>query len=180
MCLRLCIEAEDSPREEVVPIDGPFRTAVVGPQFPRVPLPSTPFAATRATFACPALLAQAGRAGLGGPREALLGAVMAVRLVSAIRPPKPLDAGVRIARAEVARQWLVAMTIPSKTRTALQRAFATSASGDPAAAADALEAVTEVTSTHLDRASRSELVRLVTALRSDAVQLAGDRERPVE
>lgn len=158
----------------------PFRTEVVGPQFPRVPQPSTPFAATRATFACPALLAQAGRAGLGGPREALLGAVMAVRLVQAIRPPWPLDAAVRTARAEGARQWLVALTIPAKTRTALQRAFATSASGDPGAAADALDAVTEVTSAHLDRAARSELVRLVTALRSEAAQLAPVRERPVE
>jgi hypothetical protein len=145
-----------------------------------VPHSPTPFAASRATFACPALLAQAGRAGLGGPREALLGAVMAVRLVQAIRPPTPLDAGVRAARAEAARQWLLALTIPAKTRTALQRAFATSASGDPAAAADALDAVTEVTSAHLDRAARLELVRLVTALRGEATQLAGDRERSVE
>ncbi len=150
------------------------------PQFPRVSQPLTPFAATRASFACPALLDQAGRAGLGGAREALLGAVMAVRLVAAIRPPRPLDPAVRTARAEVARQWLGALTMPPRTRTALLRAFATSASGDPGAAAEALEAVTEVTSTHLDRASRSELVRLVTALRADASQLAGVRERSVE
>lgn len=145
-----------------------------------MPQPTTPYAPERATFACPALLALAGRASLGGPREALLGAVMAVRLVRAIRPPYALDPAMRAARAEGARQWLVALTVPAKTRTALQRAFATSASGDALAAADALEAVTEVTAPHLDRAARSELVRLVTALRAEAGQLAGGRERPVE
>jgi hypothetical protein len=109
-----------------------------------------------------------------------MGAVMAVRLVQAIRPPYPLEPAIRATRAEAARQWLVALTLPARTRTALQRAFATSATGEPASAADALEAVTEVTSPHLDRAARSELVRLVTVLRADAVQLAGVRERPVE
>jgi len=148
--------------------------------FPAVPQPAQPYAPERATFACPALLAQAGRAAIGGAREALMGAVMAVRLVQASRPPLPLDPTVRAARAEAARQWLIALTLPARTRTALQRAFATSASGDPAGAADALEAVTEVTAAHLDRAARSELVRLVTVLRTDASQLAGVRERPVE
>lgn len=145
-----------------------------------MPRPAQPYAPHRATFACPALLAQAGRAAIGGAREALMGAVMAVRLVQAIRPPVPLDPTVRAARAEAARQWLIALTLPARTRTALQRAFATSASGDPAGAADALDAVTEVTAAHLDRAARSELVRLVTDLRADASQLAGVRERPVE
>jgi hypothetical protein len=143
---------------------------------PAVPQPAQLYAPERATFACPALLAQAGRAAIGGAREAL----MAVRLVESIRPPRPLDPAVRAARAEGARQWLIALTLPARTRTALQRAFATSASGDAAGAADALEAVTEVTAAHLDKAARSELVRLVTVLRTDALQLAGVRERPVE
>lgn len=109
-----------------------------------------------------------------------MGAVMAVRLVHAIRPPAPLDPAVRATRAEAARQWLVAVTMPARTRTALQRAFATSATGDAATAADALEVVTEVTLAHLDRAARAELVRLVTALRAEAAQLAGVRDRAVE
>jgi hypothetical protein len=177
----MCMVREDSPCQGCVPIAvRPFRTARVGPQFLGVTPPTSPFAPHRATFPCPALLAQAGRAGLGGPREALLGAVMAVRLVHGIRLPWPLDPAVRAARAEAARQWLVAVTMPAKTRTALQRAFATSASGDPATAADALEVVTEVTLSHLDKAARAELVRLVTALRADAAQLAGDRDRAVE
>ncbi len=145
-----------------------------------MPLLPPPFAPLRATFAFPALLALAGRAGIGGAREALLGAVMAVRLVTGIRPPDPLSPAERQQRAEAARQWLGALTLPARTRTALLRAFATSASGDPTSAADAVEAVTEVTSPHLDKAARSELVRLVTALRADAQQLAVIRERSVE
>ena len=159
---------------------GPFRIARSVRHFPAVPQPQQPYVPTRAGFACPSLLSLAGRAGLGGAREALLGAVMAVRLVHASRPPFPLEPALRAARADAARQWLTALTLPARTRTALLRAFATSASGEPTGAADALEAVTEVTSTYLDKAARSELVRLVTALREDAAQLAAGRERPVE
>ena len=109
-----------------------------------------------------------------------MGAVMVVRLASGLRLPVPLDVAVRGNRAEAARAWLVALTIPAKARTAFLRAFATTASGDRNAVAEAVDAVTEVTAPHLDRASRSELARLVAALRADALQLAGPGERPVE
>ncbi len=105
---------------------------------------------------------------------------MVVRLLNGLRAPMSLEAPVRAARAEAARQWLIALSLPAKARTAFQRAFAISASEDPAGAADALEAVTEVTAPHLDRSARSEMGRLVASLRSGAVQLAGVRERPVE
>lgn len=144
-----------------------------------MPQPQPRFAPVRATFACPALLALAGRSGIGGARETLLGAVMAVRLVSGLRPPFPLDPAVRTARAEAARQWLAALTVTAKARTAFLRAFATSATGDPVSAADAIDAVTEVTAPHLDKASRSELSRLALSLRADGALLAGVRERPV-
>lgn len=139
-----------------------------------------PFAPTRASFPCPALLALASRASLGGARESILGAMMAVRLAAGMRPPYPLERGVRALRAEGARLWLDALTLPAKTRTALLRAFATSAGDDPAATADALAQVTDVTAPHLDRAARSELVRLGEGLREQAVLLAGARDRPVE
>ena len=109
-----------------------------------------------------------------------MGAVMVVRLASGLRLPFPLDAAVRESRAEAARAWLVALTVPAKARTAFLRAFATTASGDRNAAADAVEAVTDVTAPHLDRAARLELARLVTGLRTDALELAGPGERPVE
>ena len=138
------------------------------------------YAPLRATFACPALLAAAGRAGLGGARETLMGAVMVVRLASGLRLPFPLDAAVRQTRAEAARAWLVALTVPAKARTAFLRAFATTASGDLISAAEAVEAVTEVTASHLDRVARFELERLASGLRADAAELAGVGERPIE
>ena len=76
--------------------------------------------------------------------------------------------------------WIGALTLPAKSRTAILRAFAASAGEDPAVAADALDAVTEVTAPHLDRAARSELSQLAERLRDAGNQLAGARGIPVE
>lgn len=139
---------------------------------------SPPFAPVRAVFPCPALLALTARAALGGPRETLLGAVMAVRLVSGVRPPFGLDAATRGLRADGARAWLSALTLPARARTAILRAFAASAGDDPHTVADALAAVMEVTATHLDRQSRSELGRVVDGLRKSPVALPGPASGP--
>ena len=139
-----------------------------------------PFAPRRATFPCPGLLALAARAGLGGAREVLLGAVMAARLASGMRSPYPLPSEARQSRADGARIWLGAITVPAKARAALLRAFAASAGTDRGVIADALGAVTDVTASHLDRVARSELVRLADDLRADDLLLAGTPDRPVE
>jgi hypothetical protein len=157
----------------------PFRPEALSSQFHPVPDAAPPFAPARASFPCPALLSLAARATLGGARESLLGAVMAVRLVEGLRSPHLLPAPAREARAEGARQWLGALTLPAKARTALLRAYATSAADDLQSAADAMAAVTEVTSPHLDKGARLELVRLADALRAEAPVLAGVRDRPV-
>ena len=141
---------------------------------------SPPFAPARATFPCPALMAAAARAPLGGVRESLLGDVMAVRLASAMRPPFPVAAVARAQRAEAARVWLGALTVPAKTRTVLLRAFAASAGNDLSQVADSIAQVTEVTAPHLDRGARSELVRLIEGLRAAPAALAEAREGPVE
>lgn len=139
-----------------------------------------PFAPERATFPCPALLECAARATLGGAREALLGAVMAARLVSGMRAPCAISSPTRVARAEGARLWIGALTLPAKQRSALLRAFAATGGDDLGAAADALAQVTEITAPHLDRGARSELVGLTDGLRADAHALAGAHDRPVE
>jgi hypothetical protein len=139
---------------------------------------SPPFAPVRATFPCPALLALAARAPLGGPRESLLGAVQAVRLVMGARPPFALDPATRATRAEGARGWLTALTLPARTRTAILRAFAASSGDDPHTAADALAAVMEVTAPHLDRLARSELGRVVEGLRRSPASLPGPASGP--
>jgi hypothetical protein len=138
------------------------------------------FATTRASFPCPGLLALAARAGLGGAREVLLGALMAVRLASGMRSPYPLPTPARHARAEGARVWLGAITVPAKSRAALLKAFAASAGSDRSVMADALGGVTDITAPHLDRVARSELVRLADDLRAEGVLLAGAPDGPVE
>jgi hypothetical protein len=138
------------------------------------------FAPTRPTFPCPGLLALAARAGLGGARECLLGAVMAARLASGMRTPYPLPRSARQARAEGARAWLGAITLPAKARAALLKAFAASATNDRGVMADALGGVTDVTANHLDRVARSELVRMADGLRTEGLELAGGPGEPVE
>ncbi|WKW11196.1 hypothetical protein Strain138_000431 [Pseudogemmatithrix spongiicola] len=134
--------------------------------------PSTPFAPPRALFPFPGLAAAAARAPLGGPRESLLAALMVVRLAQGMRLPHPLTVDARRARAEQAKAWLTAITLPPKTRTSIQRGLQASAQGDRTVMAEALHAVTDVTAAHLDRVARSEMQLLADALRRDAVALA--------
>lgn len=104
---------------------------------------------------------------------------MAVRLVAGMCEPYALTKPVRMARAQAARLWLGALTLPARPRTALLRAFATSAGDDTVMAAEAIAAVTDITAPHLDKAARSELGRLAERLRGDVV-LAAARSGPVE
>jgi hypothetical protein len=117
---------------------------------------------------------------LGGPREALLGTLFVARLATGMRGPYPLPMEVRLTRANGVRGWLTALAVPTKLRTALQKALAASAEEDRRAMAEALEGVTDITAPHLDRVARSELTRLIAGLRSDAPPLAGVAHRPVE
>ncbi|MEX2182166.1 MAG: hypothetical protein WD771_09000 [Gemmatimonadaceae bacterium] len=139
-----------------------------------------PFAPEPARFPCPGLLALAVRSAVGGARESLLGALVAARLAASLRGAHPLPVAARTLRAEGARTWLGALTVPAKVRVALQRSFAATAGADLGAAADALTQVTDVTAAHLDRVARSELVRLADGLRADAAALAGAPHRAVE
>jgi hypothetical protein len=101
-----------------------------------------------------------------------MGAVMVVRLAHGMRLPHPLMVDVRRQRAEQAQGWLTAVTLPPKTRSAVQRGIAASAQGDRTVMAEVLLALMDVTSAQLDRASRAEMQRLAEALRQDAAVLA--------
>lgn len=117
------------------------------------------------SFPGAAIAAAAARAALGGPREALLGALMVTRLAEGLLGPFALPSETRRARAAGAKSWLTALAVPSKTRAALQKAIAASAAEDKSVMAEALEGVTEVTAPHLDKGAGSELGRVVAALR---------------
>lgn len=122
----------------------------------------------------------AARAALGGPREALTATVVVVRLAYGMRGPAPLPAEARQERAQAAKAWAGALALSAKLRTAVLRAFVTSAGRDRAAMADALLQVTEITAPHLDRVARSELDALEAELRRAGPLLAGAADRAVE
>jgi len=105
---------------------------------------------------------------------------MAARLAVGMRAPFPLPTGARISRAEGAKSWIGAITLPAKSRAVLLKAFVTSATDDREAMAVAIEGVMDVTAPHLDRVARLELTRLASALRGDGILLAGPPDAPVE
>lgn len=139
-------------------------------------LPS--FTPTRSRFACPALLAAAARAPIGGERETLLGVLMSARLAAGLCPDQGLPAGTRGARAEAARQWLASLTLAAKTRTAVLRCIASSEGQNPQGAAESLVALLDLVASPLDRTARREVMRLIEALRGAPIALlAPPRDR---
>ena len=134
-------------------------------------LPLLPFAMVRATFPCPALLAAAAAAPLGGAREGLVAAVVAVRLAVAMCGSGSLAPAQRASRADAARVWGTALPLAPRTRTAVQRVFAASAGTDPAVAADALEALLEALVPPPPEAARRQVLRVAKRLRAEPARL---------
>ena len=145
-----------------------------------MPAATTPFAPSSPTFPLPRLAALATRAPLGGPREILMGALAVARLGCGCCAPHPLPLETRVARAAGVRTWLTALAVPTKTRAVLQAAIAASAGERPAAMADAVLAVTDITAAHLDRTARSELEGVVSRLRAADAALAAVLPQPIE
>ena len=123
-----------------------------------------PYALDNAAFPFPALAAVAGRAPLGGEREAALACFMLGRMCTSLVPPAAFPAAIRGARAAAVRTWLSSVALPAPLRSAcLKLAEATAA--DAASCALALQEVITVTAPTLDRGAHSELVLLAARLR---------------
>lgn len=141
--------------------------------------PSLPsFSPSRVGVGCPALLAAAARAPIGGERETLLGVLMAARLAAGLCIDQGLPAGIRGARAEAARVWLASVTLAAKTRTAVLRCIASSEGASPQGAAESLVALLELVATPLDRTARREVSRLIEALRGAPIALLAPPRDP--
>ena len=125
----------------------------------------SPYALATPAFRFKALALAAGRAPLGGPREAALAALIGARLTAGMIGPGVLAADVRAARAEAARGWLGTIAVPAVTKVAVARLIESTVRNDPAALVAAVAKVTDVTAPYLDRAARSELEQLGVALR---------------
>lgn len=108
----------------------------------------------------------AGRAPVGGPREAVLAALLGARLAAAALPSQALTAAQRASRADAARAWLGTVALQPVPKIAATRLLESTAGNDLGAIATALAKVTDVTAPWLDRAARSALDSLVLALRA--------------
>ena len=132
---------------------------------PRAPLPpAPPYSLEPVLFAIPALAECAGSATLGGDREMALAALTTARLMLATIPPILLPEAERVTRAERARSWLSALTMPQPARMAILRSIDASVSGGMDAAAS-LRELMQVPTGHLSPAALTELGMLAERLR---------------
>jgi hypothetical protein len=110
------------------------------------------------------LAALAARAALGGPRELLLAAMQAARMVEGAAGLHPLPESLRRSRANAARTWLAALALPATPRATIARAIDTSAGADRDALGQAWEAVVALITPSADLATRAELRRVTLLL----------------
>ncbi|MDQ8165483.1 MAG: hypothetical protein P3A28_06995 [Gemmatimonadota bacterium] len=125
----------------------------------------SPFALPTPVSRFKSLATAVGRAPLGGPREAVMGTLLAARLAAGTLGPNPGATDLRASRAEGVRHWLGTVAIPQVPKAAIARLVELTVDGQPGSVAAALAKVTEVTAPYLDRAARSELESLASALR---------------
>jgi hypothetical protein len=123
-----------------------------------------PFALSAPGFPLRSLAALASRSALGGPRELLLAALQAARLVEGAGGQHPLPEALRRTRANAARSWLAALALAPASRQTNARVIDASAGQGRAAHATAWEEVVALVSTGADLASRAELRRVSNLL----------------
>ncbi len=144
-------------------IQVPATPAAVAGSRATVP-PSPPYSLEPVLFSVPALAECAGSAALGGDREMALAAVTTARLMLAAIPPTLLGISERTVRAERARNWLSALTMPQPARMAVIRAVDASVASGMEAAASVRELMHVLTG-HLSVTALEELGALAERLR---------------
>lgn len=107
-----------------------------------------------------ALATLAARAPLGGERELVMACFMAARLLDGAVGAAAGASEARIARADAARGWFAALTLPKRARTVFARALEASATNDPDAMVQAVGLVIEETAHVLDAGARREMEEL--------------------
>ncbi len=132
---------------------------------PRAPVPpAPPYSLEPVFFSIPALAECAGSAAIGGDREMALAALTTARLMLAVVSPTSLPEAERVVRAERARSWLSALTMPQPARMAILRAIDASVPGGMDACAS-LRELMHVLNGHLSPAALTELGTLAERLR---------------
>ena len=123
-----------------------------------------PYALSAPTFRFRALAMHAGRAPLGGEREIALACFVLARLAAGMHKPFLLAAGDVSTRATAAKQWVASLVLPANTRTAANSVIDGVSGGNRRATASGIRHLAEMSASHLDQASMSELNELVTEL----------------
>ena len=111
-----------------------------------------------------ALAANAGRAPLGGAREAGLACYVGARLAVGLLPPIQLSDEERASRAAAARIWLASLALPAAIRTPLVKLIDATSAAPLAQAGAALVTVADAAASYLDGPALAELRALAAQL----------------
>lgn len=122
-----------------------------------VPPVVPPYAIAPAPFRFRALAVHAGRAPLGGPREATLACYVVARLATALIPGGELPVADRATRASAARTWLASLALPAPLRAPLTKLVDLTKGDDGHAAGAALVTVADAAASYLDGPALAEL-----------------------
>ena len=125
---------------------------------------SPPYSLAPIAFRFRALAAHAGRASLGGPREAALACYVSARLAAGALPETGLNAEQRALRAAAARTWAGSLALPAPLRVPLARLVDASRDGSRAAVGAALVTVADAAASYLDGQATAELRALAAQL----------------
>lgn len=125
-----------------------------------------PYALARSNFPFPGLAAQVGRAGLGGPREAILASLVVARLCVALLPPYDISFDDAATRSVQAKNWLSGLTLGVGLKGILTSVIDAAGKIDRIAVADALEKLLGASSAGFDIVSREEVEKLVVEMRA--------------
>jgi len=165
-CSHPSANAGSFPRPTNPPQIGRVNATQSDSPVPPVPQPTAPpYVLSTPSFRFRALASLAGRAPLGGTREAVLATYLVARLADDCRPSTALPLPTRVARSIAARGWLANTALPAAIRTAVTQ-LAEATEGELTDVANALAVVTSAAAQYLDDASRLELDRLARALNS--------------
>lgn len=129
----------------------------------RVP-PAPPYSLAPATFRFRALATTAGRAPLGGAREAGLACYVGARLAAGLLPPIELSDDERVTRAAAARVWLASLALPPAIRTPVVKLIDATRAATRAQTGAALVTVAEAAASYLDGPALAELRSLAAQL----------------
>jgi len=119
--------------------------------------PVPPYAIAPVPFRFRALALHAGRASLGGAREATLACYVTARLAAALLPESELSMEDRVARAAAARTWLASLALPAPLRAPLVKVIESTKGDDAHAAGVALVTVADAAASYLDGPALAEL-----------------------